>query len=313
MKEITGLAAPFQITRQRELSRGESRFSAAKGAVSFSGDEIAASGLDNVQTRFHPDRKPSASAARAAKDAGKPVKPARIGLYRPWVASIDEGWTRWILEQYQFPFTSLYNADIRGGHLRERYDVIIIPDIERSARLSKATAPARFPNATPAASAKKACRNCAISLKRRRHAGRVQQRLDVRHQPVQASGENAHRGRRCRTSSSAPDACSRFTSKTRRTRSLPDMASDTIVMFERGPAFNTKTDFKGTVLARYPRERSPLESGYLAGADRIEGKIAALSADLGKGHVILLGFKPQWRGQSHAGYKFFFNSLYVQE
>ena len=40
------------------------------------------------------------------------MKAARIGLYRPWVASMDEGWTRWILEQYQFPFTSLTNADI---------------------------------------------------------------------------------------------------------------------------------------------------------------------------------------------------------
>jgi len=85
---------------------------------------------------------------------------------------------------------------------------------------------------------------------------------------------------------------------------------DTIVMFERGPAFDTKTDFKGTVLARYPKERSPLKSGYLAGPDRLEGKAAALSVDFGKGRVILLGFKPQWRGQSHAAYKFFMNAFY---
>jgi hypothetical protein len=64
------------------------------------------------------------------------------------------------------------------------------------------------------------------------------------------------------------------------------------------------------VLARYAKERSPLASGYLAGADRIEGKIAALEADYGKGRVILLGFKPQWRGQSHGAYKFFFNAFY---
>ena len=54
------------------------------------------------------------------------------------------------------------------------------------------------------------------------------------------------------------------------------------------------------MLARYPKERSPLRSGYLAGPERLEGKAAALSVDYGKGHVILLGFKPQWRGQSHA-------------
>ena len=53
-------------------------------------------------------------------------------------------------------------------------------------------------------------------------------------------------------------------------------------------------------------------SGYLAGPDRLEGQIAALQADYGKGHVLLLGFKPQWRGQSHAAYKFFMNALYTE-
>ena len=81
-------------------------------------------------------------------------------------------------------------------------------------------------------------------------------------------------------------------------------------MFERGPAFDTKTDFKGKVLARYPRERSPLESGYLAGPEGSRAKPRRVEADYGKGHVILLGFKPQWRGQSHAAYKFFFNAFY---
>ena len=57
------------------------------------------------------------------------MKPLRVGVYRPWTASIDEGWTRWILEQFQFPFTSLYNADIIAGHLREHYDMIVIPDM----------------------------------------------------------------------------------------------------------------------------------------------------------------------------------------
>ena len=83
-------------------------------------------------------------------------------------------------------------------------------------------------------------------------------------------------------------------------------------MFERGPAFETKTEFKGSVLARYPKERSPLESGYLAGADRLQGKAAALEVNYGKGRVILLGFRPQWRGQSHGAYKFFLNAMYLR-
>ncbi len=135
----------------------------------------------------------------------------------------------------------------------------------------------------------------------------------VRHQPIQAAGGRT-RSRDYRPTQFFCSGCLLTVHiEDAKNPLTAGITPDTIVMFERGPAFDTKTDFKGTVLARYPRDRSPLASGYLAGPDRLEGKIAALDAEVGKGHVILLGFKPQWRGQSHAAYKFFFNALYKQE
>ena len=82
------------------------------------------------------------------------------------------------------------------------------------------------------------------------------------------------------------------------------------VMFERNPVFDTKPAFRGKVLASYVKDRNPLASGFLLGAERIQGKAAALDANYGKGHIIMLGFRPQWRGQSHGTYKFFFNALF---
>ena len=57
------------------------------------------------------------------------IKKARVGVYRPWSPSIDEGWTRWVLENYGFEPTSVYNADMRAADLRSRYDVIVLPDM----------------------------------------------------------------------------------------------------------------------------------------------------------------------------------------
>jgi hypothetical protein len=51
-----------------------------------------------------------------------------IGLYKSWVANMDEGWTRWVLEQYDFSFKILTDADIRAGDLHKKFDVIILPD-----------------------------------------------------------------------------------------------------------------------------------------------------------------------------------------
>ena len=71
----------------------------------------------------------------------------RVGLYRPWNPSMDEGWTRWLLEAYDFEFASLRNADVLAGGLGDRYDVIIVADMGSGQILNgfaRGTVPPRY-------------------------------------------------------------------------------------------------------------------------------------------------------------------------
>ena len=52
----------------------------------------------------------------------------RVGIYQSYDPSMDEGWTRWVLDRYQFDYTKLHNEDIKPGKLRQRFDAIILPD-----------------------------------------------------------------------------------------------------------------------------------------------------------------------------------------
>jgi hypothetical protein len=60
------------------------------------------------------------------------IKRPRVGLYRPWMASMDEGWTRWVLERYGFEIVSLTPNDFRAEPvLADRIDALIIADEAR--------------------------------------------------------------------------------------------------------------------------------------------------------------------------------------
>ena len=66
-------------------------------------------------------------------------------------------------------------------------------------------------------------------------------------------------------------------------------------------------------MAKYQSQGSPLVSGYLLGEEHIQGYAAGLDVFHGDGHVILLGFRPQWRAQSYATFPVLFNAALYSE
>ena len=89
---------------------------------------------------------------------------------------------------------------------------------------------------------------------------------------------------------------------------MAGMPAKAAVFADSSPVFETLEGFKGTVLARYQDSGSPLLSGYLIGEKYLQGKAAALDVQLDAGHVVLLGFRPQYRDQSFGTFKVVFNA-----
>lgn len=90
---------------------------------------------------------------------------------------------------------------------------------------------------------------------------------------------------------------------------MAGFAPDGHVFFNSSPAFETLDGFKGAVLATYADEGDLLASGYLLGDKLLRGRAAAVEVQHGNGKVVLIGFRPQWRGQTFGTFKVLFNAI----
>jgi hypothetical protein len=89
---------------------------------------------------------------------------------------------------------------------------------------------------------------------------------------------------------------------------MAGMPARSKVFFSRSPVFTVTEGFDGVVLAKHVDKGSPLLSGYLLGEEHLHGNAAALDVHHGDGHVLLIGFKPQWRGQPFGSFRVLFNA-----
>jgi hypothetical protein len=312
---VQGNGAAYVISRQRNSSFQAMHEAFARGGqVSFdkSGKDAGAiviSGLerDRVAELARKFSLNLTAVAKLPQDALAAKKP-RVGLYRSWMPAIDEGWTRWILEQFGFAPVTLRNGDIQAGHLRDRLDAIIIPDAAPRAIMDGyAVGSIRGEYAGGlGATGVEALRTFVtnggtlITFNNASMMAIDEFKLPVANILTGLTNEQFY----------CSGSLLRVELRDGPHPALWGLPHEPVVMFERGPAFEPKSGFRGVTLASYPKDRSPLESGYLLHPERIQGKAAALEVFLGEGRVYLYGFKPQWRGQSHGTYKLIFNAIY---
>lgn len=236
----------------------------------------------------------------------------RIGLYKPWTGNIDEGWTRWLFEQYGISYTTVRDSDLKKGSLRQRFDVLVLPDAETGSLL-RGSDTTRIPlqyaggmteQGAEAISAFVRGGGTLVCLDGSSNFAIARLNLPVVNVLAgEASGPQVLRFY-------APGSI--FGTVLGESGSGGAGSSVTLgihdslkVYFESSAAFTVSGPARA--LATYPHE--PLRSGYARFQERLEGKAALVEVPVGSGRVILFGFRPQFRGQTHGTFKLLFNAV----
>jgi hypothetical protein len=252
------------------------------------------------------------------------MKRLRAGMYQRYNGgNIDEGWTRFLLEQFSFPYTTLMDAEIRKGNLNEKYDVIILPDDSTAMITGERAASAGGRGGEGGG--------------RPQESAPPEYRSGIGSDGVEALRAFVQKGGTLVTLAGASNfAIDRFGLPVRNVlankpskeffcpgstlhaafdTSHPlayGMPADGLVTFLGGGlAFEIAPNDHNEnyeVVVRYA-ERDVLQSGWLIGEENLAKKAAMVSARYGKGQVVLIGFRAQHRAQTHGTFKLLFNAL----
>jgi glutamine amidotransferase-like uncharacterized protein len=223
---------------------------------------------------------------------------------------MDEGWTRWVLEQYGFQSTPLHNGDVRAGKLRDKYDAIILPDQNARQIVEGASGAGIRPEyrggigdeGIAALRTFVADGGTLIAL------GAASD-FAIEHFPLPL--RNLKQGL-SRDQHFAPGTIVRVQVDTSHPLGY-GMAGETFGFYNNSPFFAMTEGFsteKTTVVARYPNA-NVVASGWLKGEDLMTGRAAVVSVEMNPGRIVLFGLRPQHRAQTHATFPLLFNALYL--
>ena len=302
------------------------------GRVRVAREEIAQGGVTWPAGTAFLDAPAAAAAAQALSPGLKlapvsatpasavPLAAPRVGIYKPWTASMDEGWTRFVLERYGFGPRTLDNATVRKGALRATFDAIVLPDVSKEiiaagkpkrdegAMAYFVELPPEYRGGLDTAGAKALREFVEAGGTLVALAGSCDYVIEQFNVPVvntlaRATGEQF----------SCPGSLLRAEVRPGHpvTWGLPDelpLFVDKPIAFQTVPP---APELNRWVLAVYPDDpRQVLQSGWIRGEDMLTRRAAAVALTYGKGKLVLLGFRAQNRAQTNATYPFLFNALY---
>jgi hypothetical protein len=294
----------FRLINRALAAGGSVRFSAGAGGGSsrYFVTGVAPSKLASWASEL------SVAANATGSSKGSVAARSRIALYKASPGIIDQGWTQWLLDSYGFDYTIVTPEDIRNGKLASRFDVLVVASQRVDGANGRRRRGARNRSAADSAEAAATVHGVDEFV---RAGGTivawsqgVDPAISALHLPVRDVVEGLPMKdyftgisiMRAKVDAVHPVMAG-----------MPERAD---VVVNRSPVLTTLDGFEGAVLASYDREESPLRSGWLNGAKYMAGGAAALDVKHGDGHVLLIAFQPQWRGQSTGTFRVVLNSLF---
>jgi hypothetical protein len=286
------------------------------------GDFVVPVGADtDVLERVARETGVSFEALAARPEAAFPIEQLRVGMFqRYYGGNMDEGWTRWLLEDFGFPYESIMSERVRDGGLRDDFEVIILPDDAvammtgefpegggggfRGADPSSVPPEFRSGFGSAGVAALEAFVREGGVLVTFGRAGDLPMdrfRLPVRNAVAGLTGDDFW----------APGATLRVEVDNSHPLAwgMPEEALATFL--QGGQVYETVAGARSGDVERVVTylDRDILQSGWLLGEDRIANKAAAVSVKHGEGRVVMLGFRAQHRAQTHGTFKLVFNNL----
>jgi zinc carboxypeptidase len=276
--------------------------------------------------------------AKAPSGAAIKLKPIRIGLYDQYGGNMPSGWTRWLFEQYEFPFQVVYPATLDAGDLKSKFDVLVFTD--GAMRLGRGGA---FAGRGGGGGGRGGFGGAATAENTppeyRGWLGRISEDKTVPQLKrfVESGGSIVTIGSSTSVAELLGLPVKSYLTEMAdgRERALPrekffipgsllrmqvdntdplayGMPSQVDVFFDSSPVFklDPSAPLKHTDAVGWFEGAQVLDSGWAWGQQYLDGGTAVAEATVGEGKVVLLGPEVNFRDQPHGTYKLLFNGLY---
>jgi len=235
-----------------------------------------------------------------------PVKqPVRVGIYKGSTGNMDEGWTRYIFDTFNVPYTSVRDADMRRGGLSSKFDALIFTS-QAATQIINGNAAGTLPQEYTGGITETGVKNLKEFVNNGGMLICFDNACDLAIKEFNLPLKNTLEGVRssefyCPGSIVALDVENKHPIAAMLPSSLP-------AYFINSSAFAATSEANVRVIARYAKD-NVLLSGWLLGEDKLRGQIALAEVGVGKGRIVLFGFRPQHRGQTWATLPFIWNAL----